>query len=233
METFVITIARGFGTGGRQIAAKLADALHVHSYENRILTLASQYSGYDEYYFKEEDERLRGSLLLNQIAALPKKMTPNPHPARFVSNEKLFEYQQKIIEGLADSTSCIIVGKCADFILKDRPNVVSVYIEAPRAYCLRRVTERMGIGEDEANRLIAHTDRYRADYYKFYTNGNYWTNPVNYDLTLNVARVGEAGCLTLITECLRLKMGGDRLQRYLSAADGKDPACGVGGGAER
>jgi hypothetical protein len=217
VENFVITIARGFGTGGRQIAAKLADELHIHSYENRILTLASQYSGYDEHLFEEEDERLKGNLLMNQLASLPKRRTIHPNTSQFVSNEKLFEYQKKIIEGLADTTSCVIVGKCADDILKDRKNVVSVYIEAPRAYCLQRVMQRMQIGEDEANQLITKTDRYRADYYKFYTHGNYWTNPVNYDITLNSARISEEGCVQLILHCLKLKMGEEWFAQYMAS----------------
>ena len=219
MENFVITIARGFGTGGRQIAAKLADELHIHSYENRILTLASQYSGYDEHLFEEEDERLKGNLLMNQLASLPKRRTIHPNTSQFVSNEKLFEYQKKIIEGLADTTPCVIVGKCADDILKDRKNVVSVYIEAPRAYCLQRVMQRMQIGEDEANQLITKTDRYRADYYKFYTHGNYWTNPVNYDITLNSARISEEGCVQLTLHCLKLKMGEEWFAQYMASFD--------------
>ncbi|MDD2992747.1 MAG: cytidylate kinase-like family protein [Pygmaiobacter sp.] len=217
MENFVITIARGFGTGGRQIAAKLADELHIHSYENRILTLASQYSGYDEHLFEEENERLKGNLLMNQLASLPKRKTIHPNTSQFVSNEKLFEYQKKIIEGLADTTSCVIVGKCADDILKDRKNVVSVYIEAPRAYCLQRVMQRMQISEDEANQLITKTDRYRADYYKFYTHGNYWTNPVNYDITLNSARIDEEGCVQLVLHCLKLKMGEEWFAQYMAS----------------
>ncbi len=219
MENFVITIARGFGTGGRQIAAKLADELHIHSYENRILTLASQYSGYDEHLFEEEDERLKGNLLMNQLASLPKRRTIHPNTSQFVSNEKLFEYQKKIIEGLADTTPCVIVGKCADDVLKDRKNVVSVYIEAPRAYCLQRVMQRMQISEDEANQLITKTDRYRADYYKFYTHGNYWTNPVNYDITLNSARISEDGCVQLILHCLKLKMGEEWFAQYMASFD--------------
>lgn len=76
MKNFVITVARGFGSGGRAIAAKLADELNIHSYDNRILTLASQYSGYPEHYFKEADETLNGSLITKQLQALPKRHSP-------------------------------------------------------------------------------------------------------------------------------------------------------------
>lgn len=207
MKNFVITVARGFGSGGRQIAAELADELRVHSYENRILTLAARYSGYDEHQFLEADEKLRGGLLTAKLAELPKRLTPHANLSPFVSDAKLFEYQKAIIERLADTESCVIVGKCADYILRGRPNVVSVYIEAPRRYCLRRVVDRMDVTVEEANDIIAKTDQYRADYYRFYTHGNYWTNPVNYDLTLNSERLGEPNCVRLIIECLRAKMG--------------------------
>ena len=118
MKNFVITVARGFGSGGRAIAAKLADELNIHSYDNRILTLASQYSGYPEHYFKEADETLNGSLITKQLQALPKRHSPTGELSRFTSDDRLFEYQKIIIEKLAASESCVIVGKCADYILK-------------------------------------------------------------------------------------------------------------------
>lgn len=218
MNNYVITIARGFGSGGREIASQLADELNIHSYENRILTLASQMTGYDEHLFKEADENLQGSLWGSRLRELPKRFAPFAHEKKFISNPQLFAYQKKIIEGLADTESCIIVGKCADHILKERDNVVSVYIEAPRAYCLKKVMARMNVTEEEAHRLISKTDQYRADYYKFYTNGNYWTNPVNYDITINAQRVGQANCIELIIECLRLKLGEENFKKLVCRA---------------
>ena len=79
METYAITIARGFGTGGREIASKLADELGIHSYENRILTLAAQYSGMDEFEFREVDEKLRGSYVRSQIQRMQKRFLPQGH----------------------------------------------------------------------------------------------------------------------------------------------------------
>lgn len=208
MNNYVITIARGFGTGGKQIANRLATDLGIHCYENRILTLASQYSGYGEEYF--QDERLNGSLLINKLTKLTASLYPRPVVSKFTSDPKMFDIQSQIIRQLADSESCVIIGKCADYVLKDRPNVISIYIEAPRAYCLERIMKRMqGITESEAHELITKTDKYRADYYKYYTNGNYWTNPVNYDLTINSARTGEEGAVEIIKHYLNLKLGVD------------------------
>ena len=124
---------------------------------------------------------------------------------KFVSDDKLFEYQKQIIENLADTESCVIVGKCADYILRGRPNIVSIYIEAPRDFCVKRTMEHMGVTEDVATATIVHTDKFRADYYKYYTHGNYWTNPVNYDLTINSEKVGIEDSVKVIKEYMKIK----------------------------
>lgn len=206
MDNYVITFARGFGSGGKEIASKLAADLGIHCYENRILTLASQLSGLDEKLFQEVNEKIRANgSFASLLKGLPRSRHYISRNEKFVSDDKLFEYQKQIIENLADTESCCIVGKCADYILRGRPNVVSIYIEAPRAFCVERTIEHMGVTEEVAHATIAHTDAYRADYYKYYTHGNYWTNPVNYDFTLNSERVGIENCVELIKSYLKIK----------------------------
>lgn len=206
MSNFVVTFARGFGSGGKEIASKLAAELGVHCYENRILTLASQMSGLDESLFNEVNEKIRvKGGFSNFLRGLPRTRTYISKNEKFISDDKLFEYQSKIIEDLANSESCVIVGKCADWVLRGRDNVVSVYIEAPRAFCLKRTMDNMHVSEETAAATITQTDQYRADYYNYYTKGNYWTNPVNYDLTLNSERVGIDNCVSLIKEYLKIK----------------------------
>lgn len=206
MNNIVITVARGFGSGGKKIASQVAKDMGIHCYENRILTLASQMSGVEEDVFREVNEKIRGkSFMKSLLNGLPKRKVPTPENKEFVSDEHLFEIQKKIIEDLADTESCVIVGKCADWILKDRPNVISIYIEAPRPYCRKRIMERMQVDAATADRSISQTDKYRAAYYEYYTGGNYWTNPVNYDLTLNSERVGIENCVKTIEEYIRIK----------------------------
>lgn len=206
MKNIVITVARGFGSGGKKIASQVAKDLGIHCYENRILTLASQMSGVEEDVFSEVNEKIRGkSFMQSLLNGLPRRKVPTPENREFVSDEHLFEIQKKIIEDLADTESCVIVGKCADWILKDRPNVISIYIEAPRPYCRKRIMERMQVDAATADRSISQTDKYRAAYYEYYTGGNYWTNPVNYDLTLNSERVGIENCVKTIEEYIRIK----------------------------
>lgn len=206
MKNIVITVARGFGSGGKKIASQVAKDLGIHCYENRILTLASQMSGVEEDVFREVNEKIRGkSFMQSLLNGLPRRKVPTPENREFVSDEHLFEIQKKIIEDLADTESCVIVGKCADWILKDRSNVISIYIEAPRPYCRKRIMERMQVDAATADRSISQTDKYRAAYYEYYTGGNYWTNPVNYDLTLNSERVGIENCVKTIEEYIRIK----------------------------
>lgn len=207
-KKFVVTFARGFGTGGKEIASKLAKELGIHCYENRILSLASEMSGYAEEKFFEANEKLMKQKGLSGLLGTMKRTKSSHYLARkdFVSNDELFECQKKIIEELADSEeSCVIVGKCADWVLRDYDNVVSIYIEAPRAFCVERTMQNMKCDEDTANRTIAETDKFRADYYEYYTNGNYWTNPVNYDMTLNSERMGIDACVVHIKSLLKLK----------------------------
>ena len=205
MKNFVITIARGVGTGGKAIAEKLAEELNIQCYENRILTLASQQSDVEEARFVEVDEKLRSGYTLSLLKSIPKKMKTHPDDKGFVSDDRLFEYQSSIIRELANNESCVIVGKCADFVLRDFDNVISIYIEAPRAYTLNRIMKREALSEEEAHSYISKVDKYRADYYKYYTNGREWTNPVNYDMTLNSNRVGQDQCVEVILSYLRIK----------------------------
>lgn len=206
MDNFVVTFARGFGTGGKEIASKLAADLGIHCYENRILTLASQLSGLDENLFSEVNEKVRATGGFSSfLRGLPRSRNYISRNEKFVSDDTLFEYQKQIIENLAETESCVIVGKCADWILRGRDNVVSVYIEAPRDFCIKRTIEHMGVTEETAAATISHTDKFRADYYKYYTHGNYWTNPVNYDMTLNSEKVGIENAVTVIKDYLKIK----------------------------
>jgi cytidylate kinase len=207
MNNYVITIARGFGSGGKQVGLALSRDLEIPCYESQILALASEYSGINKSRFVKVDEKLP-----LPFSFLPKlKSTPStdhimtPQDKKFTSAKNLFNIQTKIIRELAEKESCIIIGKCANYVLRDFNNVISVYIEAPRAYCLANVMEKMDATEEEAHRLITETDRYRAAYFKYYTRGRIWTDPVLYDMTLNSERVGIEKCAQLIKEYIKIK----------------------------
>lgn len=204
MQKYVITIARGFGSGGKEIGVKLAQRLGIPCYEQQILRMASEASGINEALFNLADEKVA---IQDRLKGLPFNYVVEPSDKRFTSNTNLFHIQSEIIRKLAGEMSFIVIGKCADYVLRDFCNVASFYIEAPRADCVASIVKKMGVSEEEANRLITKTDKYRADYYKHYTKGNYWTNPVNYDLTLNSARVGRDRCVDVIENYVKAKFG--------------------------
>jgi cytidylate kinase len=210
VKNYVITIARGFGSGGKQIGLALSKELAIPCYESQILAFASEYSGINQNNFNLVDEKLRGVGFLKRLQA-----TPNidhivaPTEKKFISDENLFNIQTKIMRELAVRESCIIIGKCSNFVLRDLDNVISVYIEAPRAACLKSVVERFGVSEKEAHQMISQTDKYRAEYFKYYSGGRYWTDPVLYDITLNSDRVGRAQCAELIRAYVEIKFGAD------------------------
>lgn len=207
MENYTITIARGFGSGGKEIASTVAKDLGIHCYENRILTLASQLSGIDRQVFEEVNEKLhqKKSGLASLMKGLPRRSAPTPEKKKFASDDQLYEYEKQIILELYNTESSVIVGKAADWVLKDKQRVLSIYIEAPRSYCRPRIMEKLGVTAETADLSITETDKYRAEYYAYYTGGNYWTNPVNYDLTLNTEKLGISGCVEMIKHALITK----------------------------
>lgn len=207
MKNYVITIARGFGSGGKEIGIRLGQKLGIPCYEKQILQMASDYSGINKSLFVKADEKVSGKKIAMALKKFPKtNHIAEPFQKDFVSDVNLFNIQAEIIRKLAQTESCIIIGKCANQILKEYDNVISVYIEAPRAACVKTVIERLGVTEQEAHQMIHQTDKYRADYYSYYSGGGYWTDPVAYDITLNSDRIGYDNCVELISDFKDIKL---------------------------
>ena len=203
---YVITIARGFGSGGKYIGKELSKRLGIPCYDSKILKIASNASGINENLFHQVDERLRKNKFIKKLTQASKRdYVVGPTERQFTSDDNLYNIQREIIEKLADTQSCIIIGKCANHILRERDNVVSVYIEAPRRDCVESIKNLLGVTDEEAHSMIQKTDKYRADYYEYYTRGEDWTNPVLYDMTLNSARIGRDRCVDLIIDYLNIK----------------------------
>lgn len=187
MKKTVITIARSFGSGGRTLGALLSKELGINCYDREILRMASDESGINEALFGSIDERIKKSPLFGIIKKHPYAggIIP-PESSDFVSDDNIFNYQAKVIKDLAEAESCIIIGRCADYILKDNPDVIRLFCYSSREDCIRRVVEQNGITEDDAAKKIEKIDKYRAEYYKYHT-GNDWNDARNYDLCINTA----------------------------------------------
>ena len=205
MENFVITFARGFGTGGKAIASQLAKELGIHCYENRILTLASQLSGLDENIFQEVNEKMRETSGFSSfLRGLPRSRRYISRNEKFVSDDKLFEYQSEIIKDLAEKGSCVIVGRCADYALADYPNVVSVFICADEEVKIQELMKRHNITRDKAKDVMIKTDKQRSGYYNYYSSKR-WGSSKSYNLCINSSVVGIDGAVEIIKEFAKKK----------------------------
>ena len=207
MEKIIITIARQYGSGGKTIGKKLAEELGIKAYSNEILKLASEDSGINEALFNQVDEKLKNTPLFRIMRKEYKGELIPPESDDFLSNQNLFNYQAKIIKDLAEMGPCVIIGRCADYVLRDFPNVVRTFIYASAEYNLRQVIERGAYTGKDVEKYIQKTDKRRSDYYHYYT-GREWSDARNYDLCLNSERLGgDEGCVEAIKGYIRLRFG--------------------------
>lgn len=196
MENRVITIARSYGSGGRKMGRLLAKELGYEYYDREILRIASDESGISEELFNQVDERQHLPLFRIAREAYIGEVIP-PDSDDFISNENLFRYQAKIIRELASTRNCVIVGRCANFILRGRDNVLNVFVTAPVVDCVRRVMETDGLNLEEAEKKIKKIDKRRADYFKYFT-GRQWHDAALYDLCLNTGHMSEQKCVDIV-----------------------------------
>lgn len=206
MEQIVITIARQYGSGGKTIGEMYANKNKINCYNREILRMASDDSGIDEKLFNKADEKLRSTGLFGVGKKVYRGELIPPESDDFVSDDNLFNYQAKIIKEMAEKESCVIIGRCADFVLRDHPNVVSVFIHAPKTYCMARALERSSLGWKEMEKYIAKTDKYRGDFYKYYT-GHEWNDARNYDLCLDSSKLGFDKCVEEIESYVKIRFG--------------------------
>ena len=196
MENRVITIARSYGSGGRKMGRLLAKELGYEYYDREILRIASDESGISEELFNQVDEKQHLPLFRIAREVYTGEVIP-PDSDDFISNENLFRYQAKIIRELASTRNCVIVGRCAKFLMRGRENVLYVFVTAPVVDCVRRVMETDGLNLEEAEKKIKKIDKRRADYFKYFT-GRQWHDAALYDLCLNTGHMSEQKCMDIV-----------------------------------
>ena len=211
MQRLVITIARSYGSGGRTLGKKLAAELGIHCYDRELIRMASDESGINEAMFGKVDENIK-SLPIFSIA----KKNHNgevfpPDSDQFTSDENLFRYQAKVIRDLADTESCIIIGRAADYILKDRDGVLRLFFYASQENCVKRLMGQEGIGRGEALERIEKIDKYRANYYKYYT-GREWYDAHNYDFCIDTAAMSYEKLIAVVKSYIWNRFSGEEKQ---------------------
>ncbi len=207
-RNIVITIARQYGSGGRTVGEMLANDLGIHYYDHELIKLASEESGINESLFLETDERCRKSGFFRKQINVYKGEIIGPESKEYTSEANLFNFQAKVLKKLAETTSCVIVGRAADFVLKDYDNVLSVFVHAPHDFLMEQAAKVKSLPEDELEKYIAKEDKYRAEYYEHHT-GQKWTDAMNYDLCIDSSKLGFEKCVEAIKAHCRVRFGED------------------------
>ena len=202
MERFIITVARETGSGGHNITRKLSERLGIPYYDRDLLRRASEVSGIREGLFGQADERIGIKQMLSAAEKVYTGEILPPDSDDYISTRNLFSFQAKIIKELAETESCIILGRCGNYLLSGRPRVLRVFIHAPLEARMARVAAySLAWSQREVARYIRVEDQRRAAYYHYYT-GEEWRDAAGYDLSLDSDALGEDGCVDRICAML-------------------------------
>ena len=186
-DKYVITIGRTFGSGGRALGRAIADKLGIGFYDKQLLVKAAEKAGYNIEYIEKNDERapsVMGSSIPFSFGFYPMSWLGNPGGG---GSDSTYSAQCDLMHELAESEPCVIVGRSADYVLRDLPNVVNIFVHAPIEECVRRITSRGDVTrETDAKALAERTNKLRANFYNFYTDKR-WGYAESYDLCVNSA----------------------------------------------
>lgn len=196
-EYYAVCITRTCGSGGTEIGRMLSEQLGIDLYDRKLLRLASEDSGINEQIFARADQDTKKTLLYKVSRSVYSGEIIPPESGNFLSDRNLFEYQAKVLRELLKKESYVVLGRAADFVLRDQPNAISIFLSASEEACVGREREIMQMDTFGVNRHIRSINRYRSDYYKYHT-GKKWKNPENYDLCLRTDVLGYQGCVDLI-----------------------------------
>ena len=191
----IITIARGMGSGGRTIGRMLSEQLGMKYYDKELIKLASEESGINEAFFGRVDEKVKTSFIRKN--GVYKGGLIDPSSKDFTSDANLFNFQAKIIKELADKEPAVIVGRCADFVLSGRKDVIKLFIYCDEQTAIRNVIDAYGGSEKDASKLIEKTNKDRCAYYKHYTGRN-WEDARNYNICLDTSSMDYQTCVDII-----------------------------------
>jgi cytidylate kinase len=202
----VITIERQYGSGGRIIGRMLAEKLGIHFYDDEILSMTAEKSAVGEQYFRLADEKAGNNLLRKIVGGMSKAPIDTPKiSGDITSPENLFRFQSEVIRELAETESCVIVGRCADFVLSaaGKEDLVKLFVYADLPSCMRRTMEVDGILDNkQAMDRMARITRQRREYHKYYT-GKEWEDMDNYDLLINTSKLEYEQVVDIICDYIR------------------------------
>lgn len=201
MKPVVYTIGRQYGSGGREIGQKLAKKLGIPFYDNELIALAAKKSGVSEEIFKQADEKPTNSFLYSLAIGAYSMGQGLVGYTDMSINDKLFIAQSQVIEDAVAHGSCVIVGRCADYVLRDYPNLINIFVcgELEDRYNALAKDELKDIPRQKAIEMINKKDKTRANFYNYYSNKK-WGDMVNHDLIINTSDISRDDAVELIVE---------------------------------
>ncbi len=202
---FAITIGRQLGSGGREIGKKIAEELGIAFYDKELLQIASRESGLGKEFFEQMDEKKSHSIF-GGLLNLQNTFSDEFYTNYYLSNETLFKIQSDVIRNLAERESCLFLGRCADYVLKDSPRCLNVFISADPEERIRRTAALRQVSETKAREIIIKTDKKRAEYYRFYSNKT-WGAAESYHLCINSSALGIEETAAFLLRFIRQKFG--------------------------
>jgi cytidylate kinase len=207
VEKFVINVGRQLGSGGREISAELAKRLGIAYYDKELLNVASEESGLCKEFFEKADEQASQPLASNLFGL---RFLFNGNVAmntmNYLSNDALFQMQSDAIRKLADEKSCLFIGRCADYILRDNPRCVNIFISAALPFRIERIARIENISASKAEEKINHVEKRRAEFYNYYSNKR-WGAAESYHLCIDSSVLGITRTTDFIEQFVKARLG--------------------------
>ena len=204
MKKFIVAISREFGSGGRIVGFKLAEQMGISFYDRAVILLAAEKTGMSPELMEDVENSAASSYVFNLSQAMQASNAPIL-TYDLTPNGETFVAQSEIIKEIAAKESAVIIGCCADYILRDEPGLVNIFLHAEKEDKLRRLIKVYGLSEKEAKEQMKQVDRGRESYYRTFT-GAEWGNPLVQDLYINTSRTGIDGAVAAIIAAVTEKM---------------------------
>lgn len=205
-NNIIINIGRQLGSGGREIGKMLARDLNIRFLDKELICLAAERSGLCQEFFEKADEkpnRAFSSIFTMRFPFINESCIPGYN---CLSNDALFKVQSDVIRELAEQEPCLFVGRCADYVLRDNPNCINIFISAPKEVRIKRIMELNSLTAEKAEELIEKTDDKRAEYYNYYSSKT-WGSAASYHLCIDSSILGLNKTEEMILEFIKITIG--------------------------
>ena len=201
-DKIILTFARQFGSGGHEVAEKVAKLLNIGFYDKELIAIAAKESGLSEHLFDGLEEKPTNSLLYSLVMGLQSGSSTYCRYGDVTGSDNIFRIQSQVIRSIAEKESCVIVGRCSDYVLRNEENLVSVFVRAGIDFITERIMKSCDMKEKSALDYILKTDKRRSSFYNFYTN-RIWGSVDNYDISVNTERVDTDGAAQVIVDYVK------------------------------